>query len=787
MKDLDHLAGMEAILSATDLKWAAQPGKIAVKDGAQALTYAEMNGRANHMARRLVAEGAQVGDFVGYLGNPGIPFVVTFWACLKAGLVFLPINSKFPPRSVAGVLRTAKARCFVSHLPVPEGAPGVVAMDPPGDEAEETLFEMPPVAGSSLCFASSTSGSTGTPKIIGHTRDSFCRVALLDAEQFGLDETTVFANAGTTWAVYILAAFAIGASVTCYDVTEGTPQDLLDWMAEEKVSFWYVYPALFRTLAEAKGALPDLKCLLLCGEAVFRRDFELFERLTSKGAMFLNVYGQQETFSAAIFRIRNGERLAHEKVPAGTPGLGNDLVILREDGTLAGPESIGEIVNRSPGVAPGYVGDPERTAKAFTRGEDGNWRFATGDLGYIDGEGVLHYVGRKDDQIKIRNVIVQPSDIEQELKPHPGVAASAVKVSYCARGLPRLACFYEGHVAPKDLKAWLAERIPAFMLPQFFVPVDALPRTATGKLQRGVLELPEGLAMADRVAPGTENETVLSDIWQQVLGHADFGTTDNFFDVGGDSLRAMELLMLINQRLGRQITLDRVILAGGTIEALGRLLEQPAERTELRELKPGRGGPHIIAGHVYGGGVTDYLEIARAMGEGVRVSGICADYSGRSRSFPVEDKAREAVGQVPTDPPPVLMGYSFGGRVAFEIAHRLGMESRIILIDPVGPFSETIFRRVGAYARYHRSKSKGLGLEEFYPGDFSYRPRPLRTKGALFITCRTSRKADIEGWKAAIDGPVEHLEMTGDHWDIVRQANAIEIAHKIQDWLAVET
>ncbi len=784
MKDIEPEVSLEALLEAAARKWAEWPEKVALTDGALCLTYAQLDARANHMARKLVTQGAQVGDFVGYLGVTGAPFVVTFLACLKAGLVFLPISPKFPPLSVAKILRTAQAKCFVSHLPLPDNVPGAVAMELPQGDMDEVPFEIPPVPGSVLCFASSTSGSTGTPKIVGHTRESFGRVAMLDAAQFGLDETSVFANAGTTWAVYILAAIAIGARVACYDVNEGTPQDLLDWLAAEKATFWYVYPALFRTLEDAKGVLPDLETLLLCGEAVFRRDFELFERVTCPGATFLNVYGQQETFTAAVFRLRNGETLTYERVPAGAPGLENDLVIIGEDGRPAGSESIGEIVNRSPRVAPGYVGDPARTAKAFTLGENGTWSFLTGDLGYIDGQGVLHYVGRRDDQIKIRNVIVQPSDIEQELAPHPGVDTAAVTVSYCARGLPRLACFYEGTVAPEALKAWLAERIPAFMLPQFFLSVDALPRTPTGKLQRSKLELPQDLSGAHRIAPRTKNEAILTEVWQQVLGHSDFGTTDNFFDVGGDSLRAMELLMLINQRLGRQFTLDRVILAGGTIEALAGLLERPAERSQLRTLKPGTGETHIVAGHVYGGGVTDYLEIARAMGEGVQVSGICADYSQRSRSFPVREKAQEAVQQVPTTPPPVLMGYSFGGRVAFEIAHLLGMESKIVLIDPIGPFSEGWYRRFRAWQQARRGAPPALGFEGFYKGDYDYRPARLKTKGALLITCKTSRKADIKGWSAAIDGPLEHFVMSGDHWDIVRQANAIEIAHKIQRWLA---
>ena len=241
--------------------------------------------------------------------------------------------------------------------------------------------------------------------------------------------------------------------------------------------------------------------------------------------------------------------------------------------------------------------------------------------------------------------------------------------------------------------------------------------------------------------------------------------------------------MLMNQRVGRLLTLDRVILAGGTIEALAELIAQPSEQSQLRRLKPGNGGRHIVVGHVYGGGVTDYLEFARAIGGGIQVSGICADYSQRNRAYPVQQKAQEAVAHVPTDPAPVMMGYSFGGRVAFEIAHLLGHGERIILVDPIGPFSERWHERIKGQLKSLILPSPGLGMERTFPGDYRYRPVPLKTKGALFVTCDTSLAADVEGWRSVLDGPVETFNVPGNHWDILRGANALNIAAKVKDWL----
>ncbi|MBR9844436.1 MAG: AMP-binding protein [Rhodobacteraceae bacterium] len=784
MKDLDPNANLDDILNATAERWAKTPNKTAIKEGKQRLTFAMLDGRANHMARAFERKGAISGDFIGYVGPTGIPFIVTFFACLKAGLVFMPISPKFPPMSIAAILRTAEARFLVSDQDLSDAVSGVVAMSLPKGDVDPMPFQAPILPETALVFASSTSGSTGIPKIIAHERCGIVGFIKQDLVNTRVNEDSILGHAGTTWAVMILSALLVGASVACYDVTQGTPQDLFDWLASDKVTYWFVYPALFRTLAQTKGVLPDLDTLMLCGEQVFRNDFELFERLTKPGACFQNLYAQQEFLYATLFSIRNGERLLYEKIPAGRPAPDNDLCISGPDGKPVGARGIGEIVQRSARIPPGYVGNPERTANVFSTGAGGMRNFATGDLGYFDGDGTLHIVGRKDDQIKIRSFNVQPTDIEQEIKPHPQIEAVAVTVSYCSRGLPRLACYYEGGVAPADLKAWLSERVPAFMMPQFFIPMEALPRTPTGKLQRNQLVLPEDLSAAHRVLANTRDEKILADIWQQVLGHSDFGMSDNFFDVGGDSLRGMELLLLINQQFGRLLTLDKMIMAGGTIQALVTLLQQPPEHSHLMMLKPGTGGPHIVAGHVYGGGVSDYLEIAQAIGGDIKVSGICADYSQRNRAYNVRKKAQEAVSHIPTEPAPVMMGYSYGARIAFEIAHLLDGDERIILIDPRGPFSDRWHERLKWKFEALVRRSPGLGMEEAYPGDYSYKPVRLKTKGALFVACDTSYEADIAGWAEIIDGPVEVLRLPGGHFNVVRGANALEIARRVQLWLA---
>ena len=775
---------LQDLLLAIDRQWVDTPDKIALKDGDTRLTYAMLDARANFVARRLLEHGGKPGDFIGYLGPMGAPFVVTFLACLKAGLTFLPISPRFSGKNVALVLETVGARLFMTDRPPPETAAGLRLLGIPGDEMDpEPCLDLR-VPGSVLGVATSTSGSTGIPKIVGKSRDGLVAVTQAEIPLVGLGPHSVAGHAGTMWVVSLLSALSAGAMVTCLDVTSGTDRDLMTWLAEDKVTYWFTYPALFRTLSGTTGQLPDLQSLLLCGEPLFRADFQQFERMTQPGAALFNVLGQQEFNWSVAYRIRNGESLKRERLPVGTP-LGDTEVQLRDaKGRPVGAGEIGEIHYRSFRVAGAYIGDPERSAKVFFVDPDGMRRFASGDLGYVDVEGNLNIVGRKDDQVKIRGFNVLPADIEQEIKPHAHVDEVAVTVNRCARGLPRLVCFYTGPATPEDLKTWLSTRIPAFMIPQFFVPLAALPRTATGKLQRNRLTLPETLSGIDHVAPQTDAERALAEIWQQVLGHADFGVTDNFFDVGGDSLRAMELVLHVETRFQRLVTLDQLVLSGATIRDLAALLAAPAARSELRVLKPGEGGQHLVLAHVHGGGLGDYLEFSRVIGDGIRVSGVSADYSRRSRAYPRRKKAREAFAVIPKEPPPVLMGFSFGAMMAFEIAHCFDTPQRLILIDPVGPFNESLKLRLVSQAKSLVMRSPGLGRERSYWLDFWYRPRRLAVANALLVTCDSSFPADVLGWRAALDGPVEEFRVAGSHFDIFKSSNVREIAGKVQEWMA---
>ncbi|WP_299352602.1 AMP-binding protein [uncultured Shimia sp.] len=784
MKDEAHQISMQALLERTAAQWAMTPAKIALKEGDLALTYGDLDARANYMARQLADQAARVGDIMVYMGPNGIPLVVTFMACLKVGVTLLPVSSKFPPKSVATIMQTAKARIFVSDLPVPKGAPDMRHMPPPGDEADQSPFAVLDIPEDVLCIANSTSGSTGRPKVVGHSRLSLALSAQEEADMIGTGPDMVVGHAGTSWLVCQLSALSRGACLACYDVDHGTAQGLFDWLRFEKIAYWYTYPALFRTLSEIPGELPDMKTLLLCGEPVFREDFEMFERMTLTGALLVNAYAQQEYEWATAFSIRNGERLRFKKLPAGKPVGSNEMQILDPNGEPVDAAQIGEITHKSSKVPAGYIGHAEQTAKAFSLCDDGMYRFATGDLGYIDSEGDLHHVGRKDDQVKIRNFNVQPADIEHEIKARPSVGAVAVTVNRCRRGLPRLVCFYEGDISAADLKSWLSTRIPSFMMPQFFVPRDALPRTATGKLQRNRLTLSETLSDSERVQARTPDEEALVKIWREVLGHDDFGVTDNFFDVGGDSLRAMEFVLQIEKQFGRLLTLDNIVLVEATIEGLANLIRQPTQKSQLWTIKPGKEGDHLVLGHVYGGGVSDYLGIVGALSDKLRVSGVCADYSRRSRAYPIRRKAREAAAEIPTDPLPILMGFSYGARIAFEIAHQIDEPLRLILMDPVGPFSENLAGKTNRLMNSVFLKSPGLGRERNHWGDIWYRPKQLKVKSVLFLTCETSHSEDVAGWLAALDGPVEHIQMRGNHGDLVAEAHSREIAIKLQDWVA---
>ena len=758
------------------------PLKIALSENNESISFQELNARTDYVAANLVKQGAITGDIVGYQGPTGIPFVVAGLACLKVGVAFLPISQKFPHKSVCDVLSVAKARLFFTESVAANESFGTPKINLPDDTEASEPFMPETIALSTGAFVFHTSGSTGIPKIVTYRRDAFKEFSKCLQELAGPASDLVIGHAGTMWLDFIFGFISNGSKVVCHDVTAKGPQRLFDWLEKERINFWFCFPALFRTMAKVQGdALKDLKNIFLTGESLSQNDIDLFTRLTLPGAELISSYGQSEFTLATAHFLAHGEQLASRMAPIGKSVVENDLKIFSADGSVVKLGAIGEIVHRSWLVPEGYTNNPEKTRQAFVTGKDGLRSFFTGDLGYISADGNLHYVGRKDDQLKIRGFNVLPSDIEKEIKLHPGVDEVIVSATHCERGIVRLACYYEGTASSENLKSWLLNRIPVYMIPQFLVSTKTLPRTHSGKLKRNSLTIPKNMPGTQVLMAQTPKEKDLVRIWASVLGHDNFGVADNFFDIGGDSLRCMEMLLSLCQNGGHIVGMDEFILTGSTIKSI-LALQEPGRIKNLQQvLRPSAGKHHLAVMHTANGEVSSYLEFVQKLDNSIAVTGICADYSHRSPAIPITQKAHEAMANLPKSGSPILMGFSYGGSVAFETARIAKNVNQLILVDPFGWLGKRN-RLVEKIKRTLAPKRKSEWMR-FHPDDSKFAPRPMKIDKALFITCDSTSKRALEGWKTALDGHVDYFHVPGRHRDMLQGANAIEIACKVRLWL----
>ncbi|HEX8694765.1 MAG TPA: amino acid adenylation domain-containing protein, partial [Longimicrobium sp.] len=550
------------------------PERAAVVLGGRALSFAELNGRANRLAHALRAEGVGPEDRVGVLLERSPELLVAILGVLKAGGAYLPMDPAYPAERLAHMAAASGLRALVTQASLADrlpGAPATLRLDADAERLGALPAENPrvPVSPEGLAYVIHTSGSTGRPKgvMVQH------RSAVHLAEALG---RSVYAGRDAPLRVAMNAPAAFDASVKQWiQLLRGhtlcivPEEDRLDARRlAARIGEWGIdvldcTPTQLRALLAAglgSEGVPAPRVILVGGEAV---DPALWSRLGElpHTAVF-DVYGPTEaTVDATAGRVEAGSG----------PALGRPLpnVALRLlDGALR-PVPVGaagEICIAGPGVARGYLGEPARTAERFVPdpfGGPGGRMYRTGDRARLWADGRLEYLGRADDQVKVRGVRLELGEVEAVLMEHPGVAAAAAAVRDLGRGDAELVAYYvprpgaEGGL-PTELRAALRARLPEFLVPSLVVSLPELPRTTSGKVDRRALPDPRPLAAvpsAAHVAPRGELEQALAEIWREVLGVERVGIHDRFFDLGGNSLLIVQVYDRVTARLGERISL----------------------------------------------------------------------------------------------------------------------------------------------------------------------------------------------------------------------------------------
>jgi amino acid adenylation domain-containing protein len=561
------------------------PEAVAVVCDGAALTYGELNRRANRLAHRLLALGAQ-GETVALAAERGLDLVAGILGILKAGCAYVPIDPEQPAERQAFLLEDSGAAVLVSD----GGGIGWGGLTVSFPEAFENGPDTNPLGvfqdPGAPAYVIYTSGSTGKPKGVVVTHGNVLRLFRSTEPWFGFgpgDVWTLFHSFAFDFSVWELwgALLHGGRLVVVPYWVSRSPEAFLELLARERVTVLNQTPKAFRQLipaAVAPGAPAlSLRWVIFGGEALQARSLapwvERFgdgsDRSGSRGPGLVNMYGITETTVHVTWhRVLRREVESGWGSRIGVPIPDLSLRVLDQYGQPVPMGVEGEMCVGGPGLAMGYLGRPDLTAERFVPdpwNTPGARLYRSGDLGCFRTASDLEYLRRADQQVKVRGFRIELGEIEAALAGHPRIAAAAVlALPQDGSGDLRLVAYVVGAdgEAPKveELRAHLARRLPEHMLPAVFVPLAALPLTANGKLDRRALPAPGAVRpelAAAYVPPETAAERALAAIWAELLGVEKVGIHDNFFSLGGDSIVSLRVVALAAKQ-GLSITLQDI-------------------------------------------------------------------------------------------------------------------------------------------------------------------------------------------------------------------------------------
>ncbi len=695
------------------------PAHPALEQEGTVLSYADFGRRVDDTARALLGAGFEPGTVVAVRGPrcPGV--VIAMTGCLRAGGVLLTVSHDLPEERQRVMLTESGARFVLQVGPVPDGGSQGertdletihLALD--GTALDDTLAQaldattpeprLPEIAPSDPAYVFFTSGSTGRPKGILGTHAGLAHFLRWQHCTFEVGPTDRCAQlTGLSFDVVLRDVFlplTAGATLVFPPVAAAiAAAETLEWLDRERITRTHTVPSVAESWLRApvEGvALADLRTVFFAGEPLTDSLVDRWRRAFPRAGDLINLYGPTETTLAKCsYRVPVPPRAGVQ--PLGRPMPQAQALVLGPDRRLCGIGEPGEIAIRTPFRSRGYLNAEAENASQFLpnpfRDDPDDLLYRTGDRGFVDAFGELRFLGRLDHQVKIRGVRVEPMEVAVVLEGCPGVAScaviareeghsGAVLVGYIVAGA--------GSAPPSvgDLQAYLRQRLPAPMIPTAFVFLDSLPLTTNHKLDRDRLPAPEDeVDQQGYVAPRNAVELQLVQIWEQVLDIRPIGVTASFFEVGGHSLMALQLLMEIDKALSMRVDLN-AFLAQPTIEALAAATHDADAAMPISVPLWSADHPTtLFLVHPGGGTLLNYVHLVRYLSPVTPVVGLQAqgldgreaphdDLEQMAAAYVDEIRRQQATG------PYLLAGHSLGGVIAFEMARQLEVDGQTVAL-----------------------------------------------------------------------------------------------------------
>ncbi|MGW2511376.1 non-ribosomal peptide synthetase [Streptomyces scopuliridis] len=800
-----------------------RPTGAALVHAGERIDYATLERRVNRLAHALISHGAGPGRVVGLHVGRSAELVVGVLGILTSGAAYLPLDPGQPAERLAAMVEDAAPVLVLSDSP---DAPRADWRSLTAVEAEGQRENAPRIAvrSSDPAYLIYTSGSTGRPKGVMVTHASVTNLFDQWLARFGDapgEAASAWSSIGFDASVHeLLLPLTTGAVLHLVpDELRGDPEALMGWMREHRIATAFLPPSYVKWIDEAPEArLKGLALRQLLTGVESLPEMSLYRmREVLPGLRICYGYGPTEAtlYSTAYTDPRPLDR----PCPIGRPLPRTRLYLLDERLRPVPPGVAGEVCLAGASLARGYARRPDLTAERFVPDPfvPGERMYRTGDLARWLPDGNAMYVGRLDDQIKLRGFRIEPGEVEAALLELPGVREAAVLADRDAPGGPRLvAGIGRGDAAarpPYEWRAALSERLPDYMIPSVFVELPRLPLNRSGKLDRTALlesarsALP---AQVNTAAPRDHVEMALHRIWTRLLLHPAIGVTDNFFDLGGTSISAIKVAHAVQEQFGETLPI-RDIMLHPTIEALAERLRKGAAPGQpgdnLIEFRAGDRERRVVCVHPAGGTAFCYLPLAAALPGAVGVHGIQSPgiNAGETPLPTVEAMAEEYLKLV--DPRPgeslVLCGLSYGGLIAHEMGRRLASAGHtrvsVVLLDTHGT-EDAAERAAIEPVDASEFREKLVRFNGMYPGieddqiDRYFRiynhnrmtARDYRTPASAARLVLVQATADGEDgsevrafWQRRADGGLLVEPVECGHWDMLESAEVPRVAELI--------
>lgn len=814
---------------------ATNPHKVAIEMSTEFISYGALNDLANRCAHGLITQGVKRGELVGISLNRGIDLLVAILGVLKTGAGYVPLDPGFPQDRLDYMIESSQPKLLLTEDALQSRfmspADRIILKDLVMDNS---LKVTNPRANSELkdtMYVIYTSGSTGKPKgvQVGHSSvanflNSMSKIPGISSKDKLLAVTTLSFDIAVLELFLPLTAGATVYLASGLEVLDGAA--LKGILETKNITYMQATPSTWRLLLASRWTgNKDLK--ILCGGEAFPKD--LADKLIPISHSVWNMYGPTET---TVWSTLKKLDLSDEYITIGRPIDNTEVFVLDENLKLAPIGSAGELFIAGDGLALGYFGRPDLTQERFISHPSipGKLMYATGDQARFTSNGEIECLGRKDGQVKIRGYRIELGEIEVELSKFSGVLEAAVVTREYRPGDVRIVAFYssQSSLEEKALREALGAKLPKYMVPSHFINLKSLPKTLNGKIDKKSLPQitsPKTEQIEAQVSQTTSDTITdkLKGLWLDVLGCKNFSEQENFFNLGGNSLLAVQLLTRLSANFGINLPLSVLLEApefSNFVNSVKASLPSESKTmssapsipnifTSLIQIRSGGKKNPLYCFHGVGGNVLNYVALAGGVDKERPFYALQSRGADGKVSFlnSIEEMAAHYIREIklvqPTGPY-LLAGGSMGGTLAFEVARQLtelgDSVEKLIMFDTFGPNiniksydpAERSFFKDLKISLEYRGKSllnkvrtllfNALGMPiplsillfnlelNNYKALWKYRPQ--KYKGDLHLIRAKGRETGwysdpLMGWKDTIEGQISTYEISGSHGDFI--------------------